>query len=152
MKKWASENVFHSKAPVCTVTYCTMNCVVSKLILLMMAHNTKRPASCILALSPLLCCFYLGVWRRGLAVSVGRKGRVEGERDTRVEGHIEELKVCICCFFYLFFSCPLHGRDIKWTLLCHGAQALLNVAIHPFSLCTHTYVQFRSIFHLLREG
>lgn len=32
-------------------------------------------------------------------MAVGGKEGWRGERDTRVEGHMEELKVCICCFF-----------------------------------------------------
>lgn len=57
--RWWKLISFQSSSVYCYVLYYELLCI--KLILLLMAHNTKCPASCILALSSLLCCFHLGV-------------------------------------------------------------------------------------------
>lgn len=109
---------------------------------------------------PFLCCFYLEVWRRGLAVAAGKE---DGCR----EGEMDGLHWRIKGVYLLLLLCPLHGMRHKMdtpVLWCPDMSECRCSFLLCISLCTHTethrractythaYVQFRSIFHLIHEG
>lgn len=82
---------------------------------------------------------------------------MEGGRDRRVEGHAEELKVCILFAFLLLSPLQRHKMDTavcRCPSECRCSSALCLVLAAHTQMHTHTrtYVQFRSIFHLLHEG
>lgn len=93
-------------------------------------HPDRR--SC---LSSCLCCLYLGVWRRGLAAPIG--GREGGAQEGRGgKGHIEELKVCFCCFFFLFVSSRWQRHNTCASVSCRGAFLPLSLSLSH----THMFV------------